>query len=233
LGNVRIPQRELVCPSYANYDSNKVLCTASTSPPTPPPSTPTTPGPPPIQTDTTPAGVPSPDTALSTQVDTSTTGATLDYAPSSATSSASSISGGTLSNTVLASSSLSSGGSTSHPPSSTQAHFYSPDAAGISTASSDSFPSGISNRQSTTSKHNGGAIAGGTISFVLLLIILGFVLRRYMIHRRSKRIAPSARYFAEFGTRPVSWNRVLSDHESRQYPSAIDVSSVSIYLLDN
>ncbi len=157
-------------------------------------------------------------------------GATLDYAP---TSSALSISGGTLSNTVLASSPLSPGGSTSHPSLSTQAHFYSADAAGTSTASSDSFPSGISNRKSTTSKHTGGAIAGGTISFVLLLIILGFVLHRYMIHRRTKRIAPSASYFAEFGTRPVSWNRVLSDHEGRQYPSATDVSSVSIYFLDN
>lgn len=150
-------------------------------------------------------------------------GATLDYAP---TSSALSISGGTLSNTVLASSPLSPGGSTSHPSLSTQAHFYSADAA-------DSFPSGISNRKSTTSKHTGGAIAGGTISFVLLLIILGFVLHRYMIHRRTKRIAPSASYFAEFGTRPVSWNRVLSDHEGRQYPSATDVNSVSIYFLDN
>jgi len=156
-------------------------------------------------------------------------GATLDYAPSSTTS-ASSTSGGTLSNTVLASSSMSPGESISYPPLSTQAHFYSPDAARTSTASSDSFPSGITTLTSTTSKHTGGAIAGGTISFVLLLIILGFVLHRYRIHRRSKRMAPSASYFAEFGTRPVSWNRVLADHESRQYPSAIDVSSVSILL---
>jgi len=159
-------------------------------------------------------------------------GATLDYAPSSATSSALSISGGTSTNTVPTSSQLSPGGSTSYPPLSTQVHFYSPDSAGTSTTSSDSSPSGIINRTSTTSKH-GGAIAGGTISFVLLLIILGFVLHRYRIHRRSKRIAPSASYFAEFGTRPVSWNRVLADHESRRYPSAIDVSSVSTYFLNN
>lgn len=96
------------------------------------------------------------------------------------------------------------------------------------------FPTGGS--AGIASSSNAGAIAGGIIAAFFVIFLIGFVVYRYAsARRRRNRIAPSARYLAEVGPRPLSWGHFFADRGSSYTLTNVgdsqpDLSSVSVFV---
>jgi hypothetical protein len=96
-------------------------------------------------------------------------------------------------------------------------------------------PNGTFSTTSTNSGSNAGIIAGAVISALFVLFIIGFLLYRRRVRRRN-RIAPSAQYLAENGSRPLSFGAFFNRRGSSQDFYDISprrVSSISSVCLDH
>jgi len=76
-------------------------------------------------------------------------------------------------------------------------------------------PTGGNVENLDTSSSNAGVIAGSIIAAIFVLFLIGFIIYRYTSARRRRgRVAPSARYLAERGPRPLSWGHFFADRGS-------------------
>jgi len=98
---------------------------------------------------------------------------------------------------------------TSSTPQFTASVRYTTDPSSTETVSIGVPPNGTSSTLSTKSSSNAGVIAGAVIFILFLFAIVVLLLRRRR-NRRRNRIAPSAQYLAEYGSRPLSqWGRAF------------------------
>lgn len=108
-----------------------------------------------------------------------------------------------------------SGLSTSYTSTSTASLSYSVDPSAGTRTMSFVMPTGGSAGIVAASSSNTGAVAGGIIAAFFVLFLIGFVIYRYAsARRRRNRIAPSTRYLAEVGPRPLSWGHFFADRGS-------------------